>query len=148
MEWSLPFLLESKVISGTQDELAVIKSALPIIQERIIKLSEIPAMLNFLFVKNFSIASDEVSKVTDEVSQKVLITTLSKLEGLNNWNTKEIESVLRAVLIDEMGLKPRVAFSAVRIAVTGSHISPPLFESLELLGKERSIQRIKAAISK
>ena len=68
--------------------------------------------------------------------------------GLNNWNTKEIESVLRAVLIDEMGLKPRVAFSAVRIAVTGSHISPPLFESLELLGKERSIQRIKAAISK
>ena len=148
MEWSLPFLLESKVISGTQDELAVIKSALPIIQERIIKLSEIPAMLNFLFVKDFSIAPDEISKVTDEVSQKVLITTLSKLEGLNNWNTKEIESVLRAVLIDEMGLKPRVAFSAVRIAVTGSHISPPLFESLELLGKERSIQRIKAAISK
>jgi glutamyl-tRNA synthetase len=148
MEWSIPFLLESKVISGTQDELAVIKSALPIIQERIIKLSEIPAMLNFLFVKDFSIAPDEVSKVTDEVSQKVLITTLSKLEGLNNWNTKEIESVLRAVLIDEMGLKPRVAFSAVRIAVTGSHISPPLFESLELLGKERSIQRIKAAISK
>lgn len=148
MEWSLPFLLESKVISGTQDELAVIKSALPIIQERIIKLSEIPAMLNFLFVKDFSIAPDEVSKVTDEVSQKVLITTLSKLEGLNNWNTKEIESVLRALLIDEMGLKPRVAFSAVRIAVTGSHISPPLFESLELLGKERSIQRIKAAISK
>ena len=148
MEWSIPFLLESNVISGTQDELAVIKSALPIIQERIIKLSEIPAMLNFLFVKDFSIAPDEVSKVTDEVSQKVLITTLSKLEGLNNWNTKEIESVLRAVLIDEMGLKPRVAFSAVRIAVTGSHISPPLFESLELLGKERSIQRIKAAISK
>jgi glutamyl-tRNA synthetase len=148
MEWSLPFLLESKVISGTQDELAVIKSALPIIQERIIKLSEIPAMLNFLFVKDFSIAPDEISKVTDEVSQKVLITTLSKLEGLDNWNTKEIESVLRAVLIDEMGLKPRVAFSAVRIAVTGSHISPPLFESLELLGKERSVQRIKAAISK
>ena len=120
MEWSLPFLLESKVISGTQYELAVIKSALPIIQERIIKLSEIPAMLNFLFVKDFSIAPDEVSKVTDEVSQKVLITTLSKLEGLNNWNTKEIESVLRAVLIDEMGLKPRVAFEAISCTV------PPL----------------------
>jgi glutamyl-tRNA synthetase len=148
MECSLPFLLESKVISGTQDELAVIKSALPIIQERIIKLSEIPAMLNFLFVKEFTIAPDEVLKVTDEVSQKVLITTLSKLVELNNWSTKEIETLLRSVLIDEMGLKPRVAFSAVRIAVTGSHISPPLFESLELLGKERSIQRIKAAISK
>jgi glutamyl-tRNA synthetase len=126
----------------------VVKSALPIIQERIIKLSEIPPMLNFLFVKDFSIAKDEVSKISDEASQKILVTTLSKVEGLDTWNTKEIEAVLRGSLIDEMGLKPRVAFSAIRIAVTGSHISPPLFESLELLGKERSLARIKAAISK
>jgi glutamyl-tRNA synthetase len=53
---------------------------------------------------------------------------------------------LRAALLDEMGLKPRVAFGPVRIAVTGSHISPPLFESMELLGKERAIHRLKAAV--
>ncbi|CAB4598190.1 unannotated protein [freshwater metagenome] len=45
-----------------------------------------------------------------------------------------------------MGLKPRIAFGAVRIAVTGSHISPPLFESMELLGKDRALTRIKNAI--
>lgn len=87
----------------------MVKSALPIIQERIVKLSEIPPMLNFLFVKDFSIAEDEISKISDEASQKILVTTLSKVEGLDAWNTKEIEEVLRGALIDEMGLKPRVA---------------------------------------
>jgi glutamyl-tRNA synthetase len=53
---------------------------------------------------------------------------------------------LRSALLDEMGLKPRIAFGPVRIAVTGSHISPPLFESMELLGKERSLALLEAAI--
>ena len=61
---------------------------------------------------------------------------------------RKIVSQLDQILIDELGLKPRIAFTALRIAVTGSHISPPLFESLELLGKERSIARIRAGISK
>ncbi|MEY3169147.1 MAG: hypothetical protein RL421_390, partial [Actinomycetota bacterium] len=51
-----------------------------------------------------------------------------------------------SALLETMGLKPRVAFGPVRIAVTGSHISPPLFESMELLGKERSIARLQAAV--
>jgi glutamyl-tRNA synthetase len=55
--------------------------------------------------------------------------------------------VLRASLIEEMGLKPRIAFTALRIAATGSTISPPLFESMELLGKEVSLERIAGAIS-
>ena len=54
---------------------------------------------------------------------------------------------LKALLIEEMGLKPRIAFGALRIAVTGSHISPPLFESMELLGRERSLERIAASIN-
>jgi glutamyl-tRNA synthetase len=55
--------------------------------------------------------------------------------------------VLRKALIEELGLKPRIAFSALRIALTGSHISPPLFESMQLLGKERSLARISSAIT-
>jgi glutamyl-tRNA synthetase len=148
LEWSLPFLLNSKVISGIPEEVAVVKSALPIIQERIVKLSEIPQMLNFLFIKDFKIEADELPKVLDASSQEVLKVALTKIDSLSSWDHASIEGVLRAALIDEMGLKPRIAFSALRIAVTGSHISPPLFESLELLGKERSISRIKAAISK
>ncbi len=145
---SLPFLINAKVISGSADEIEIVKSALPIIQERIVKLAEIPAMLSFLFVKDFKVAPEELSKITDAASQKVLKVALSKVEALSSWDHASIESSLRVALIEELGLKPRVAFSALRIAVTGSHISPPLFESLQLLGKERSIDRIKAVISK
>jgi glutamyl-tRNA synthetase len=148
LEWSLPFLINAKVITGNEQEIEVVKSALPIIQERIIKLSEIPAMLNFLFVKDFKVADEELGKLQDEASQNVLKVALAKVEPLQSWDHAGIESVLRSALIDELGLKPRIAFSALRIAVTGSHISPPLFESLQLLGKERSIARIKAVISK
>mgnify|MGYP006197831211 CR=1 FL=1 len=148
LEWSLPFLINAKVITGNEQEIEVVKSALPIIQERIIKLSEIPAMLNFLFVKDFKVEAEELDKLTDEASQNVLKVALAKVEPLQSWDHAGIEAVLRSALIDELGLKPRIAFSALRIAVTGSHISPPLFESLELLGKERSIDRIKAVISK
>jgi glutamyl-tRNA synthetase len=146
--WALPFLINSKVIAGHADEIEVVKSALPIIQERIVKLAEIPAMLSFLFVKDFKVAPDELSKITDAASQNVLKVALSKIEALSSWDHASIESSLRVALIEELGLKPRMAFSALRIAVTGSHISPPLFESLQLLGKERSIDRIKAVISK
>jgi glutamyl-tRNA synthetase len=148
LEWSLPFLLKSGVISGTSDEISVVKSALPIIQERIVTLAEIPSMLNFLFMKDFIVAPDELSKIQDDSSQQVLKVALAKVVSLDSWNHANIESALRVALIEELGLKPRIAFSALRIAVTGSHISPPLFESLELLGKERSIERINAVISK
>jgi len=147
LKWALPFLINAKVITGTQAELDVVRSALPIIQERIVKLAEIPTMLNFLFVKNFKVEGDEMGKIVDPDSQNVLKVALTKLEPVQSWDHVAIESVLRVALIEELGLKPRIAFSALRIAVTGSHISPPLFESLELLGKERSIARIKAAIS-
>ena len=148
LSWALPFLINSKVIAGHADEIEVVKSALPIIQERIVKLAEIPAMLSFLFVKDFKVAPEELSKITDVASQNVLKVALSKVEALSSWDHASIESSLRVALIEELGLKPRIAFSALRIAVTGSHISPPLFESLQLLGKERSIDRIKAVISK
>ena len=148
LDRALPFLINSKVISGQPNEIEVVKSALPIIQERIVKLAEIPAMLSFLFAKDFKVSPEELNKISDEASQNILKVALSKVGSLTSWDHTSIEAVLRLALIDEMGLKPRVAFSALRIAVTGSHISPPLFESLQLLGKERSIERIKAVISK
>lgn len=148
LDRALPFLVNAKIISGQPNEIEIVKAALAIIQERIVKLSEIPAMLSFLFVKDFKVANEELGKINDQASQDVLKVALSKVDPLTSWDHASIESALRVALIDEMGLKPRVAFSALRIAVTGSHISPPLFESLELLGKERSIERIKAVISK
>ena len=147
LTWALPFLIKAQVISGTEDEVALVKRALPIIQERIIMLSEIPAMLKFLFVKDFAIEPESLSKVTDAGAKEVLVRSLKELEPISNWTHEAIEAALRASLIEEMGLKPRVAFGAVRIATTGSTISPPLFESMELLGKADSLSRIAAALT-
>ena len=146
LDWSLPFLTKAGVITGTADEIALVKQALPLIQERIIMLSEVPAMLKFLFVKNFAVETDSVAKITDDASKQVLQRSLKELEPLATWNHDSIEAALRSSLIEEMGLKPRIAFGAVRIATTGSTISPPLFESMELLGKEASLARIRAGL--
>ena len=146
LDWSLPFLTKAGVITGSADEIALVKLALPLIQERIIMLSEVPAMLKFLFVKNFAVEADSVAKITDDASKQVLERSLKELEPLATWTHESIEAALRSSLIDEMGLKPRIAFGAVRIATTGSTISPPLFESMELLGKEASLARIRAGI--
>jgi glutamyl-tRNA synthetase len=146
LDWSLPFLTKAGVITGSADELALVKLALPLIQERIIMLSEVPAMLKFLFVKNFAVEADSVAKITDDASKQVLARSLKELEPLATWKHDSIEAALRSSLIEEMGLKPRIAFGAVRIATTGSTISPPLFESMELLGKEASLARIRAGL--
>jgi glutamyl-tRNA synthetase len=147
LKWSLPFLTKAGIITGTDSEIALVKAALPIIQERIVKINEVPQMLKFLFVKEFAVEADSVSKITDDVSRDVLKRSLKELEPLTTWNHDSIEAALRACLIEEMGLKPRIAFGAVRIATTGSTISPPLFESMELLGKEASLARIAAALT-
>jgi glutamyl-tRNA synthetase len=147
LKWSLPFLTKAEIITGTDSEIALVKAALPIIQERIVKLDEVPQMLKFLFVKKFAVEAESVSKITDSVSKDILKRSLKELEPLATWNHDSIEAALRASLIEEMGLKPRIAFTAIRIATTGSTISPPLFESMELLGKEVSLARIAAALT-
>ncbi|HEX7405619.1 MAG TPA: glutamate--tRNA ligase [Candidatus Nanopelagicaceae bacterium] len=144
---SLPFLTSANVITGTDDEVRLVKAALPIIQERITKLNEVPAMLKFLFAKNFAVEADSVAKVSDPASKAVLTRALADLTPLTEWTHSSIEAVLRASLIEELGLKPRIAFGSVRIAVTGSTISPPLFESMELLGKSTCLERISAALA-
>jgi glutamyl-tRNA synthetase len=143
---SLPFLQDSHLLSGSEAEIAILKQALPIIQERVATLAEIPQMLKFLFISDFAVEEESLPKVSDDESKKLLSVAFDRLQGVEEWNHDSIEAVLRTALIEEMGLKPRIAFSAVRIAVTGSHISPPLFESMALLGREKSLERIKALI--
>jgi glutamyl-tRNA synthetase len=91
--------------------------------------------------------AEEKPKLLESGAQEVLKVALDKTSSLANWDHASIEEVLRKALIEELGLKPRIAFSALRIALTGSHISPPLFESMQLLGKERSLARISSAIT-
>ena len=72
------------------------------------------------------------------------LTRARRARGLESWDAATIESALRR-LADELGLKPGQAFSPIRMAVTGSKVSPGLFESLELLGREESLRRLRRA---
>ena len=145
--WTMPFLIKAGVITGTDAEIALVKQALPLIQERIVKLDEAPQLLKFLFVKEFAVDADAVAKISDAAAKDILKRSLKDLEGVATWNHESIEAVLRASLIEELGLKPRIAFTALRIATTGSTISPPLFESMELLGKDACLARIATALA-
>ena len=146
LTYAKEWLVKSKVISATESEIALLKRALPIIQERVATLAEIPQLLKFLFVKTFEIETESLTQIKNDSAKEVLQKSKEVLAKLGNWNHSAIETELRKLLIEGMGLKPRVAFGPVRIAVTGSTISPPLFESLELLGKPESISRIESAI--
>ena len=108
-------------------------------------------MLAFMFLGNpgspdFEVDPDEAAKVLTSEAQPVLMEALSALNQVSDWTTEKIEEALRVALIDGLGLKPKLAFGPVRVAVTGRRVSPPLFESLELLGKARSLSRIQSAI--
>ncbi len=70
---------------------------------------------------------------------------MAALDGVGDWSAENIETALKTTLIDEMGLKPRKAFGPIRVAATGSSVSPPLFESLQLLGRDRSLSRLQQA---
>ena len=144
--WALPFLQKAKVVATpiTGEQERVVREALPIIQERIIKLSEIPEMLAFLFTEKVDLNPESVAKYLDADSKKIISRALEVLTSLATWDHGAIDIALRTALIDEMGLKPRLAFSAIRVAITGSHISPPLFESMEILGRERVLARLAA----
>jgi glutamyl-tRNA synthetase len=145
--WTIPFLKKADVITGSDDEIALVMKALPLIQERIVKLDEAPALLKFLFVKNFAVDPEAAPKIADSAAKDILKRSLKDLESLDSWSHESIEAALRASLIEELGLKPRIAFTALRIATTGSTISPPLFESMELLGKQACLDRITSALT-
>lgn len=144
--WSLPFLQKAKVVSTpiTDQQEHVVRQALPIIQERLIKLSEVPGMLAFLFTEKVDLDPESVAKYLDGDAKQIIAKALEVLNALSTWSHEAIDGALRAALIEQMGLKPRLAFSAIRVAITGSHISPPLFESMEILGRERVLARLAA----
>jgi glutamyl-tRNA synthetase len=145
-QWSLPFLQKAKVVATpiTNEQESVVRQALPIIQERLIKLSEIPGMLAFLFTEKVDLDPDSVAKYLDGDAKGIISKAIEVLTPLSTWSHEAIDAALRAALIEQMGLKPRLAFSAIRVAITGSHISPPLFESMEILGRERVLARLAA----
>ena len=124
--------------------LLVFAAAVPLVHERMVTLGESVDMLGFLFVDEARFQRDpaDVEKLLNDEGRAVVKAAHDALAALPAWDTPSIEEALRRALVEELGLKPRNAFGPVRVAVTGRRISPPLFESMELLGRERSLARL------
>jgi len=116
-------------------------SAAPLVQERMQLLGEAPGLLAFLFTDDDDLTFDADALPGPE-GPEVLDAALAVLPGIPDWNHEAIEAALRAELIDVKQLKPRLAFGPLRSAISGRRISPPLFESMQLLGRESSLARI------
>lgn len=121
--------------------------AAELVQTRIKTLSDAYGLMSFLTTPDAELELDEKAarKNLKEDAVQPLEVSIAKLEELGEWKTAEIEKVLSAALIDDLGLKPRKAYGALRVAISGQQVSPPLFESMELLGKESTLTRLKAA---
>ncbi|WP_026061809.1 glutamate--tRNA ligase [Rhodococcus rhodochrous] len=139
------YLVEHGRIGADVDE-ALFRTAADLVQTRIVVLGDAWDLLKFLFVDDADFTLDEASaaKNLKEDAAPVLDASVAVLEGLDEWTTPSIEEALKSALIEGLELKPRKAFAPVRVAVTGSHISPPLYESMELLGRERTLARLRA----
>ena len=146
----IPYLQAGGVLPDTpsDEQLALLDAASPLVQERMVALDESVGMLGFLFVDEPVMDESAVAKSLTPDAVAALDAAREALVETAEWTTEAIEKALRAALIDGLGLKPRVAFGPIRVAVSGRRVSPPLFESLELLGRERTLARLDAAIAR
>ena len=121
--------------------------AAELVQTRMKVLSESWGLLKFLVTADEDIVLNEkaAKKNLKETAIEPLDAGIAALEAIEEWNTPNIEAALNKALIEELGLKPRVAFGALRIGISGEAVSPPLFESMDLLGKESTLARLKSA---
>jgi glutamyl-tRNA synthetase len=142
----LPYLIRDGVVSEPPSpaQVELVRAVVPLIAERMETLSQASGMVGFLFVQDVVVDPDDAAKTMGEQVAQVLGAAHDALAELPEWSTEAIEGALRGALIDGLGLKPKVAFGPVRLAITGRRVSPPLFESMELLGREPSLARIAA----
>ncbi len=154
----LPFLERDEVLSGNPSlgELGRLKAVAELIQTRIAHLSEASALVRPFFVADdaLEIAEDARGQLKDDAGQ-VLDAALAALGDIDDqgkgvlgsdsdWNAAGIEAALRSSIVEGLGIKPKFAFGPLRTAVSGARISPPLFESMEILGKTSTRTRLQA----
>jgi glutamyl-tRNA synthetase len=143
----VPYLAAAGLISDppTAEQHRVLEAIAPLAQERMIVLSDAVGLLGFLFVDDVEVDETAAAKHLRPVDAEILDAAAGALEALPEWSTPAIEEALKASLVEGLGRKPRQAFGPVRVAVSGRTVSPPLYESMELLGRERTLARLAAA---
>ena len=130
-----------------ESELEIYRTIAPLVQERSKVFANVPSQVRFLFVEVDWDRAAWQKIMSKEGVAMVLESALRGLTGLELWTAKRIEALCRST-VAELGLSAKKVFQPLRVAVTGSSVSPPLFESIEALGRERSLDRLKGALDK
>jgi glutamyl-tRNA synthetase len=145
----LPFMIEGNLFK--KEEIAQYKEyilqIIPLIQERLTSLKEVVDRTWFFFDRFFTIKEKDTlipKKGTPKDAIKILERTIEVLSPLSSFHEDELEKAFR-VLVDDLGMKTGAVFMTVRVAITGTCVSPGLFETMNVMGKDRVIQRLREA---
>ena len=149
---SVPYLHRDGVVSAdnwdalTDREKAVLTASAPLIQPRVRLLGEVAGMVgSLLSTEEYLEPADDARKQLKDSAADVLDAAVAALEGVDeaDWKTDNLHETLNKALVEDGGYKPRLAFGPVRVAISGRRVSPPLFESMEIVGKPLTIARLK-----
>jgi glutamyl-tRNA synthetase len=147
-----PFLQGAGLVGDpvTEQEARLIEAGAPLVQPRISRLTEAVGMLAFLFTveAEFVVDPGDAERVLTPDAEPVLKAAEAALADVTPWTAEAIKEALHEALVEGLELRPRQAFAPVRVAVTGRRVSPPLYESIELLGRDRSAARLAQALSR
>jgi glutamyl-tRNA synthetase len=151
VERLVPYLHAAGLVSSpdahalTPHEEATLAVAVPLVQTRMTLLGEAPGMLGFFFVADSAVVIEDAARAKlPENAAEVLDRAIAELDALEDFSPEAQQTALNAALVEEMGIKPRLAYGPLRVAITGRLVSPPLFESMEILGKHQSLTRLRA----
>jgi glutamyl-tRNA synthetase len=148
VERVLPYLAQAGLVADppTAEQRRVLEAIAPLAQERVVVLSDAVGLLGFLFTDDVALDPAAAEKqLAGPEAAEVLDAASSALGALGEWTAPAIETALKESLVEGLGRKPRQAFGPVRVAVSGRTVSPPLYESMELLGRDRTLSRLAAA---
>lgn len=152
LDRSIPYLHRDDVVSAdswdalTDRERMVLQAAAPLVQTRVRLLGEVSGMVSSLLSKVGYIEPEaDARKQLKESAGEVLAKAIDALEALDAeaWKTDSLHELLTKTLVNEGGYKPRLAFGPIRVAVSGRRVSPPLFESMEIIGKDVTLARLR-----
>jgi glutamyl-tRNA synthetase len=130
----------------TQDEWSTFSEVAPLLQERVKLMPEVGEMSTFLFVDEVEYDEGSWSKVMKgDTPAPALAAAIRRLSEIETWTAESIESALRSAL-EDTELNPRTGWQPLRVAVTGSQVSPPLFESMVAIGQEATVARLNRAL--
>jgi glutamyl-tRNA synthetase len=142
----IPYLQKGDVLftPPTPAQLEILGKGAPLIQERITVLGEASGMLGFLFTDSSKITIEEdARKGLPENAKEIVAAATAAISDLDDFTTDALHDLLNKVLVEDMGEKPKNAFGPLRTAISGRRVSPPLFESIEILGKAETLARLE-----